>query len=88
MSKIAFDEENPFDYACSDNRQQGGKNMGLADKRLSNEEQELLISLLMKQEYAIELLSSELNDIENGEKAVDMETYKQLTVLYDRIRFE
>ncbi|AZB42632.1 antirepressor AbbA [Bacillus sp. FJAT-42376] len=62
--------------------------MGLANKRLSTEEQELLVSLLMKQEYAIELISSELNDIESGQKAVDMETYRQLTTLYDRIRFD
>lgn len=88
MSKIAFDEVISFDYSESDNRQQGGKRMGLAHKSFSNEEQELLISLLMKQEYAIELLSCELNDIESGEKAVDMETYKQLTTLYDRIRFD
>ncbi|MTH53097.1 antirepressor AbbA [Bacillus mangrovi] len=62
--------------------------MSLVNKRLSAEEQELLVNLLINQEYAIELLSSELNDIESGEKAVDMETYKQLAILYDRIRFE
>ena len=52
---------------------------------LSNEEQILLLDILFAQQYALELVSCELADIENGEKQVDEKRYQQLLHLYDRL---
>ncbi|ALC80886.1 MULTISPECIES: antirepressor AbbA [Bacillus] len=56
-------------------------------KGLTADEQKLLIDVLFANEYALELLSSELYDIETGTKDVDETTYKKLVTLYDRVRF-
>ncbi|GMB08633.1 antirepressor AbbA [Thermolongibacillus altinsuensis] len=56
------------------------------DQQLSMEEQQLLVDLLFTQQYAIELISAELADIECGYKQVDAQRYKQLIGLYDRVR--
>jgi hypothetical protein len=50
-------------------------------EQLSVEEQELLLHLLFNQDYALELVSCELYDIENGYKQVEETHYKKLTKL-------
>lgn len=62
--------------------------MSLIGERFTEEEQKLLLNILINHEYAIELLSSEINDIETGTKNVDGTTCKKLVTLYDRFRFE
>lgn len=62
--------------------------MSLIGERFTEEEQKLLLNILINHEYAIELLSSEINDIETVTKNVDGTTYKKLVTLYDRFRFE
>ncbi|KKB93203.1 hypothetical protein WB24_06290 [Bacillus sp. CMAA 1185] len=62
--------------------------MSLIGERFTEEEQKLLLNILINHEYAIELLSSEINDIETRTKNVDGTTYKKLVTLYDRFRFE
>ncbi|KAA6453064.1 antirepressor AbbA [Bacillus swezeyi] len=57
-------------------------------ERFSEEERKLLLNVLLNHEYAVELLSSEINDIETGTKNVDSHTYKKLVTLYDRVRSE
>jgi hypothetical protein len=52
---------------------------------LSHEEQILLLDILFTQQYALDLVSCELADIENGEKQVDEKRYQQLLRLYDRL---
>jgi hypothetical protein len=52
---------------------------------LSHEEQILLLDVLFAQQYALDLVSCELADIENGEKQVDEKRYQQLLRLYDRL---
>ncbi|AEH48763.1 antirepressor AbbA [Parageobacillus thermoglucosidasius] len=52
---------------------------------LSHEEQILLLDILFAQQYALELISCELADIENGEKQVDEKRHQQLLHLYDRL---
>ena len=54
-------------------------------KTLSYEEQILLLDILFTQQYALELVSCELADIEYGEKQVDEKRYQQLLRLYDRL---
>ncbi|MFJ5963603.1 MULTISPECIES: antirepressor AbbA [unclassified Bacillus (in: firmicutes)] len=62
--------------------------MSVIENRFNEEEKKLLLNVLLNQDYAVELLSSEINDIECGTKKVDDNTYKQLITLYDRVRFE
>ncbi|MFB7034377.1 antirepressor AbbA [Bacillus altitudinis] len=62
--------------------------MSVIKNRFNEEEKKLLLNVLLNQEYAVELLSSEINDIECGTKNVDDNTYKKLITLYDRVRFE
>lgn len=61
--------------------------MSLIGERFTEEEQKLLLNILINHEYAIELLSSEINDIETGPKTLTSTTYKKLVTLYDRFRF-
>ncbi len=56
--------------------------------RLSGEEAALLLDVLFSQQYALELIRSELADIENGDKEVDEHRYQQLLRLYDRLLTE
>ncbi len=56
--------------------------------RLSDEEAALLLDVLFSQQYALELIRSELADIENGDKAVDEHRHRQLLRLYDRLLTE
>lgn len=62
--------------------------MSIAIRQLSIEDQQLLVDVLFSQEYALELLESELHDIENGNKEVDFPTYKKLIALYDKVRLD
>jgi len=55
---------------------------------LTNEDQQLLLKILMDSGYALELISSEISDIENGHKKVDYDTYKRLLEIYDKVRIE
>lgn len=54
-------------------------------KELSIEERELLLNVMLKQNYAKELLSSEIADIENHPSADDEKKLRQLYQLYDRL---
>lgn len=55
---------------------------------LTSEDQQLLLNILLNQGYALELISSEISDIENGYKKVEFETYKRIVQLYDKLRIE
>ncbi|MFY4773550.1 antirepressor AbbA [Metabacillus sp. RGM 3146] len=61
--------------------------MGLAVEQISGDDQKLLVNILLKQQYALELVSSEINDIECGDKAACEEEYNRLLALYDLLRF-
>ncbi|MFC3884292.1 antirepressor AbbA [Bacillus songklensis] len=53
---------------------------------LSKEEAELLLDLLFEQEYALEVVSSHMLDIETGLKSVDIHQYQKIASLYSRLR--
>ncbi|MDC2864879.1 MULTISPECIES: antirepressor AbbA [unclassified Bacillus (in: firmicutes)] len=55
---------------------------------LTKEEQSLLLDVLFRQNYASEILSVELSDIENGRKKADVSHYKQITSLFARLKNE
>lgn len=57
-------------------------------EKISSDDQKLLIEILFSQHYAIEIISSELNDIEAGLKSTDNDTYNRLVSLYDRLRIK
>ncbi|MCM3616454.1 antirepressor AbbA [Sutcliffiella horikoshii] len=52
---------------------------------LTHEEKELLVALLISTDVAKELVISEINDIEVGEKKLETKTYQQLIELYEKI---
>lgn len=52
---------------------------------LTQEEKDLLVTLLISTDVAKELVISEINDIEVGEKELETRTYKKLIELYDKI---
>jgi hypothetical protein len=54
---------------------------------LSNEEKDLLLDVLFRQNYALELLSCEFVDIENGDKEVSTEDYKKYIQLYQKLEY-
>ncbi|MCL6585706.1 MAG: antirepressor AbbA [Anoxybacillus sp.] len=54
-------------------------------ERLSPDEQCLLLEVLFNQRYALEVISSELADMENGQIQVDEARYRHLVQLYERI---
>lgn len=54
-------------------------------ERLSPDEQSLLLEVLFNQRYALEIISSELADMESGQKQVDETQYRHLVKLYERI---
>ncbi|HDX9588495.1 TPA: antirepressor AbbA [Bacillus pseudomycoides] len=55
---------------------------------LTKEEQNLLLNVLFRQNYASEILSVELSDIENGRKKTDVSHYKRITSLFARLKNE
>ncbi|ANB60772.1 antirepressor AbbA [Anoxybacteroides amylolyticum] len=54
-------------------------------EQLSPDEQNLLLEVLFNQRYALEIISSELADMESGQKQVDEARYRHLVKLYERI---
>ncbi|WP_027408304.1 antirepressor AbbA [Anoxybacteroides tepidamans] len=54
-------------------------------ERLSLDEQTLLLDVLFTQQYALELISCEIADMESGYKQVDEARYRSLMKLYRRI---
>lgn len=54
-------------------------------KKLTTEDEKLLIEILFNQQYELEIISSELNDIEAGLKNTDHMTYLRLVSLFDRL---
>ena len=55
-------------------------------KKLTTEDEKLLLEILFSQHYELEIICSELNDIEAGLKNTDHMTYLRLVSLYDRLR--
>ncbi|MBE4908918.1 antirepressor AbbA [Bacillus luteolus] len=53
--------------------------------RLTRDEQALLLEVLFSQRYALDLVSVEIADIENGSKPTDELVYKRLIALYDKL---
>lgn len=53
--------------------------------RLTKDEQALLLEVLFSQRYALDLVSVEIADIENGAKPTDELVYKRLIALYDKL---
>jgi hypothetical protein len=52
---------------------------------LTIEEELMLLDILFSQKYALELVSCELSDIENGDKKVTVEEYQKLTKIFDKL---
>ncbi|MCZ0754266.1 antirepressor AbbA [Anoxybacillus sp. J5B_2022] len=57
-------------------------------EQLSTDEQQLLLEVLFSQQYALEIISSELADMESGQKQTDEARYQHLVKLYERLREE
>lgn len=57
-------------------------------EQLSRDEQQLLLDVLFNQQYALEIINSELADIESGYKQAYTVRYQNLVKLYERIRKE
>jgi hypothetical protein len=57
----------------------------VAMETLTQEEKDLLLTLLISTDVAKELVISEINDIEVGEKELEKITYQKLIELYDKI---
>lgn len=57
----------------------------LKENALSDEDKSLLMEILLNQGYVLELVGSELIDLENGHKKADEERIKQLNGLYSRL---
>ncbi|WP_349408246.1 antirepressor AbbA [Pseudalkalibacillus sp. SCS-8] len=53
--------------------------------RLSSEEKQLLLDVVMEQRYASELVSSEITDIETGQKSCEEERVRELNQLLLRL---
>lgn len=57
----------------------------LKETKLSVEDKELLLDVLVGQSYALEVISCEIADIESGIKLVDENRIRLLNDLYDRL---
>jgi len=55
-------------------------------KKLTLDDKQLLAEALISQHYALEIVISELNDIESGIKRMDQSKYLQLLTLYEKLR--
>lgn len=55
---------------------------------LTNEEKNLLLDILFRQNYASEILAVELTDIESGLKKTDISQYRSITRLFYRLKNE
>lgn len=56
------------------------------DILLTQEERFLLAHAILEQNYAIEIVSSYVSDIEQGHKAADVDLYKKYLKLYDKLK--
>ncbi|MDQ0229538.1 antirepressor AbbA [Metabacillus malikii] len=54
--------------------------------KITLDEYRLLVELLISQQYAIEIICSELNDYEIGAKTMEWDRYKRLIALYEKLR--
>lgn len=52
---------------------------------LTSEDKNIIFDIVVNQYYALELVGSEIADIESGRKQVEDERLKQLNDLYDRL---
>ncbi|QFT88680.1 hypothetical protein FIU87_08495 [Bacillus sp. THAF10] len=52
---------------------------------LTQEEKELLVNLLISTDVGKELVISEINDFEVGQKMLEATTYRKLIELYEKI---
>ncbi|MBP0724732.1 antirepressor AbbA [Bacillus sp. RG28] len=57
-----------------------------SEEKFTDDEMYLLVDTVMKQNYAIELVSSQITDIENGLMDVGEEQYTRLLHLYHKLR--
>jgi Antirepressor AbbA len=57
-----------------------------SEKHLTEDELYLLVDTVMKQNYAIELISSQITDIENGLMDAGDDQYERLIHLYQKLR--
>ncbi|PFK40293.1 recombinase XerD [Bacillus cereus] len=55
---------------------------------LTNEEKNLLLDILFRQNYASEILAVELTDIESGLKKADISQYRRIIRLFNRLKNE
>ncbi|MGN7939944.1 antirepressor AbbA [Metabacillus sp. 22489] len=55
-------------------------------KKLTLDDKQLLAEALISQQYALEIIISELNDIESGIKRMEQSKYLQLLTLYEKLR--
>ncbi|MEH7400831.1 MULTISPECIES: antirepressor AbbA [Bacillaceae] len=58
----------------------------LSEQNFTEDELSLLVDTVMKQNYAIELISSQITDIENGLMAAGEDQYERLIHLYQKLR--
>ncbi|MEH6936712.1 antirepressor AbbA [Bacillus sp. JJ664] len=57
-----------------------------SEQHFTEDELNLLVDTVMKQNYAIELISSQITDIENGLMDAGDDQYERLTHLYQKLR--
>ncbi len=58
------------------------------DIKLTQEDRFLLAHAILEQNYAIEIISSYLSDVEQGYKTIDEDLYKKYVALYDKLKAE
>ncbi|WP_088067844.1 antirepressor AbbA [Gottfriedia luciferensis] len=58
----------------------------LSEQNFTEDELSLLVDTVMKQNYAIELISSQITDIENGLMDAGEDQYVRLVHLYHKLR--
>ncbi|PFH81333.1 antirepressor AbbA [Bacillus sp. AFS088145] len=58
----------------------------LSEQNFTEDELSLLVDTVMKQNYAIELISSQITDIENGLMDAGEDQYERLLHFYQKLR--
>lgn len=58
----------------------------LKNTNLTETEKDLLLEVLFSQQYALEIVGSEIADIESGRKDSDESRLRQINALFDRLR--
>lgn len=56
------------------------------DTILSVEERMLLAYAVLEQNYAVEVVSNLISDVEKEEKIIDVDLYKKFLKLYDKLK--